>query len=48
MAYHEKAINAHARRNRSRRWVAWVPLVLVGNIVVASFAWWLVGLILIR
>jgi hypothetical protein len=27
-------------------WVALVPLVLVGDIVVASLAWWLVGLIL--
>jgi hypothetical protein len=27
-------------------WMALVPLVLVGDIVVASLAWWLVGLIL--
>jgi hypothetical protein len=26
-------------------WAVLVPLVLVGNVVVASFAWWLVGLI---
>jgi hypothetical protein len=29
-----------------RGWVVFVPLVLVGNVVVASLAWWLVGLML--
>jgi hypothetical protein len=27
-------------------WAIPVPLVLVGNVVVASLAWWLVGLVL--
>jgi hypothetical protein len=27
-----------------RKWVALVPLALVGNVVVAFFAWWLVAI----
>jgi hypothetical protein len=45
VAVHKMAV-AHLGVIPRRQLVALVPLVLVSNVVVASFAWWLVGLVI--
>jgi hypothetical protein len=42
----EMAIKRALSAMPHRGWVGLVPLVFVGNVVLASLAWWLVGLML--